>query len=118
MSSEQSSDSQPSMIGGHVKVNAHSLASTPTHAADTQPQYVQGAVSSALGYESGQQTKAEAVQQMKDANAQPSGAPTQSSILGTVENAAGKVTGCEGMEKEGQERIPNKTGIEEQSGTG
>lgn len=56
---------------------------------------------------------------MKDAKAQSDAQPpSQSTILGTVENAAGKVTGCEGMEEEGQQRIPNKTGIEEQSGTG
>jgi uncharacterized protein YjbJ (UPF0337 family) len=55
---------------------------------------------------------------MKDAKAQSDGQPTQSSILGTVENAAGKLTGCDGMAQEGQQRIPNKTGIEEQSGTG
>jgi len=72
-----------------------------------------------LGYESGSQTKADAVQEMKDAKAQSEGQPpTQSSVLGTVENAAGKVTGCEGMAEEGQQRIPEKRGIEEQSGTG
>ena len=81
-------------------------------------QYVQGAVSSALGYETGEQTKADAVQEMKDAKAQSDGQPTQSSILGTFENMAGKVTRCEGMVEEGQQRIPNKVGIEEQSGTG
>ncbi|KIW64226.1 hypothetical protein PV04_09177 [Phialophora macrospora] len=99
MASNPSSDSQPSMVGGHVK-------------------YVQGAVASTLGYESGEQTKADAIQQMKDAKAQSDGQPTQSSILGTVENAAGKLTGCEGMAQEGQQRIPDKRGIEEQSGTG
>ncbi|KAL2438661.1 hypothetical protein ABEF95_012822 [Exophiala dermatitidis] len=101
-SQSSSSDShQPSMVGGHVK-------------------YVQGAVSSALGYETGQQTKSEAVQEMKDAKAQSnsSGQPTQSTLLGTVENAAGKITGCEGMVEEGQQRIPEKRGSEEQSGTG
>ncbi|OAP63107.1 hypothetical protein AYL99_02334 [Fonsecaea erecta] len=106
MSSDQrSSESQPSMLGGHVK------AST----------YVQGAVSSAVGYESGAQTKAEAVQEMKDAKAQSDssqGQPTQSSLLGTVENAAGKVTGCEGMVDDGMKRLPEKRGAEEQSGTG
>ena len=75
-------------------------------------------MSSALGYETGDQTKADAVQEMKDAKAQSDGQPTQSTVLGTVENAVGKVTGCEGMEAEGQQRIPNKVGIEEQSGTG
>lgn len=82
-------------------------------------QYVQGAVSSALGYESGEQTKSEAVQEMKDAQAQSSsGPPSKSGILGTVENAAGKVTGCEGMEAEGQQRLPHGPGSEETSGTG
>ncbi|KAJ9602950.1 hypothetical protein H2200_012730 [Cladophialophora chaetospira] len=99
MSTDQSSNGQASMVGGHVK-------------------YVQGAVSSALGYETGEQTKADAVQEMKDAKAQSDGQPAQSSILGNIESAAGKVTGCEGMAAEGQQRIPNKTGIEEQSGTG
>jgi len=94
------------MLGGHVK-------------------YVQGAVSSALGYESGQQTKADAVQEMKDANSQsqpqspgPDAAPTQSSVLGTVEKTAGQVTGCEGMVQEGQQRMPAKAGVEETNGTG
>jgi len=87
------------MVGGHVK-------------------YVQGVVSSALGYETGNQTKADAVQEMKDAKAQSNSQPAQSSILGTVENTIGKVTGCDGMVEEGQQRIPEKTGVEEQSGTG
>ncbi|OAG45006.1 hypothetical protein AYO21_00968 [Fonsecaea monophora] len=108
MSTDQSSasESQASMLGGHVK-------------------YVQGAISSAVGYDSGEQTKAEAVQEMKDAKAQSTSTttpqqqqPAQSSILGMVENAAGKVTGCEGMVDEGKKRIPEKRGIEEQSGTG
>ena len=71
-----------------------------------------------VGYESGEQTKKEAVQEMKDANAQSSGQPAPSGVLGTVEKTAGSVVGCEGMEKEGQQRMPNKAGIEEQSGTG
>jgi len=88
------------MLGGHVK-------------------YVQGAVSSALGYESGQQAKSDAVQEMKDAQASSSpDAPTQSSVLGTVEKAAGQVTGCDGMVGEGQKRMPTKAGIEETNGTG
>jgi len=99
MSSNQSSDGQASMVGAHAK-------------------YVQGAVSSALGYETGEQTKADAVQEMKNAKAQSDGQPTQSSILGTVENTAGKLTGCDGMVEEGQQRIPTKVGIEEQNGTG
>jgi len=100
MSSNESSDAQPSMVGAHVK-------------------YVQGAVSSALGYESGNQTKADAVQEMKDAKAQSdSQPPTQSTILGSVENAAGSAFGCEGMVDEGKQRIPEKRGVEEQTGTG
>ncbi|KAJ9501300.1 hypothetical protein H2202_003094 [Exophiala xenobiotica] len=102
MSADQSSDSQsqPSMLGAHAK-------------------YVQGAVSSALGYESGEQTKEAAVQEMRDAKAQSSDQqPAQSTILGSVEKTAGQVTGCEGMIEEGQERIPQKAGIEETNGTG
>jgi len=104
MSDQSSSDSQPSMLGGHVK-------------------YVQGAVSSALGYESGEQTKQEAVQELKQAG-QGSGPPsTQSSVLGTVEKAAGDLTGCGGMQQEGEQRMPpntgsHKAGVEETSGTG
>ena len=45
------------------------------------------------------------------------GAPAQSSILGTVEKATGKITGCEGMVKEGEARMP-RAGIEESNGTG
>lgn len=55
---------------------------------------------------------------MRDAKAQSSGEPTQSSVFGAVEKTAGQVTGCEGMVDEGQQRIPNKTGIEESNGTG
>ncbi len=57
---------------------------------------------------------------MKDAQSSSSEpqSTSQSSILGTVENAAGKITGCEGMVEEGQKRMPNKTGVEEQNGTG
>lgn len=81
-------------------------------------QYVQGAVSSALGYETGNQTKADAVQEMKDAKAQSAAQPpTQNSILGSVEKTAGSVTGCEGMVDEGKARMP-KAGSEEASGTG
>lgn len=54
---------------------------------------------------------------MREARAQDTSAPTQSGVLGTVENLAGKVTGCEGMEKEGEARGPTG-GVEEQSGTG
>lgn len=59
---------------------------------------------------------------MKDAQAQSSSSesdrPTQSRVLGIVESAAGKVTGCEGMEAEGQQRLPHGAGSEETSGTG
>lgn len=73
-----------------------------------------------LGYESGEQTKAEAVQEMKDAKAQSDSQspPAKSTVLGTIENAAGKLTGCEGMVEEGHQRVPEKRGVEEQSGTG
>lgn len=72
-----------------------------------------------MGYESGEQTKSEAVKEMKDAQAQSSdGPPAKSRVLGVVENAAGKVTGCEGMEAEGQQRLPHGRGSEETSGTG
>ena len=56
---------------------------------------------------------------MKDAQAQSSdGPPAKSRALGLVENAAGKVTGCVGMEAEGQQRLPHGRGSEETSGTG
>lgn len=54
---------------------------------------------------------------MRDAKVQDTSQPTQSVLLGTVENLAGRATGCEGMEKEGGARKPTG-GIEEQSGTG
>lgn len=81
-------------------------------------QYVGGAISSTLGYESGEQTKAAAIQEMKDAKAQSDNQqPMQSSILGSVESTAGKAAGCEGMVAEGNARMPSG-GSEEQSGTG
>ena len=89
---------QPSMIGSHVK-------------------YAQGAVSSALGYETGEQTKQEAVQEMREAK-NNSDTPTQSSILGTVEKAAGDLTGCEGMQDEGKSRQAKGPGIDESSRVG
>lgn len=108
------------MIGGHVKVINHhaAFASSQLHICDTNgaTQYAQGAISSALGYETGEKTKQEAVQEMKDASAQSSGAPAQNGPLGMVENKVGQLTGCEGMEKEGAQRIPQ--GSEAQSGTG
>lgn len=41
---------------------------------------------------------------MREAKNQSEGAPTQSNILGTVEKAAGDLTGCEGMQDEGKSR--------------
>jgi len=56
---------------------------------------------------------------MKDAQAQSGdGPPAKSRILGLAESAAGKVTGCEGMQAEGQQRLPHGAGSEETSGTG
>jgi hypothetical protein len=66
-----------------------------------------------------EQTRQSGLQEMLDTKAQdtPTPTPTQSSVLGTVENLACKATGCEGMEKEGEARKP-AGGIDEQSGTG
>ena len=75
---------QPSMVGAHLN-------------------YVKGAAASALGYESGDQTKQQAVEDMREANKQGD-APSQSNILGSVESAAGNLTGCEGMQNEGESR--------------
>lgn len=78
----------PSLISGHAK-------------------YVQGAAASVLGYESGEATKNAAVEEMRRAQAHSEGqqsAPAQSGILGTVEQKAGELTGCEGMKEEGKER--------------
>lgn len=54
---------------------------------------------------------------MREANAQ-SDPPTQSTVLGTIENAAGKLTGCEGMVDEGKSRKATGPGSELSSGTG
>ncbi|KAJ9651808.1 hypothetical protein H2198_008933 [Neophaeococcomyces mojaviensis] len=89
-----SNSQQPSMVGGHLK-------------------YVQGAAATALGYESGEQTKKDAVAEMREANKQSEGAPAQSNILGSVEKAAGNLTGCEGMQNEGESR---KSGSGEMGG--
>ncbi|KAL8280371.1 hypothetical protein RQP46_007288 [Phenoliferia psychrophenolica] len=78
-----SADEAPSMLHGHV-------------------QFVKGAVSEALGYETGAQTKAEGVDEMKAAKSDEPPAP--GSVLGSVENASGKLFGCEGMEEEGIKR--------------
>lgn len=55
---------------------------------------------------------------MREANQQSEGQPAQSNILGSIENAAGRLTGCEGMENEGKSRQTTGTGSEETSGTG
>lgn len=76
-------------------------------------------MSSALGYSSGEQTKDEAVQEMKAAqSSSDSGPPSKSSLVGTVESAAGSITGCEGMQADAQNRLPHGAGSEETSGTG
>ena len=109
MSETTQSESAPSQLAAHAK-------------------YVQGAASSALGYESGEQTKKDAVSEMRAAkeasedasraanDGGPGDAPMQSGILGTVEKKAGEMTGCEGMVEEGNARFPQ--GSEAQSGTG
>jgi len=112
MSSSSSSDSDPSQSQAQA-----SLLSS--HA-----KYIQGSISSALGYDSSAQTKSDAVQEMKDASSSNSGSdpgphpPAKSYVLGTLESAVGKVIGCEGMVEEGHARMPEKAGSEETSGTG
>ena len=86
------------MIGAHIK-------------------YAQGAASSMLGYSTGEQTKQEAVQDMREAN-KKSDVPSQSNMLGSIESASGNLTGCEGMQNEGQSRKTTGAGSEESSGTG
>jgi hypothetical protein len=49
---------------------------------------------------------------MRDAKVQDTSAPTRFGVIGTAENLAGKVTRCEGMEKEGEAKKPTG-GIEE-----
>ncbi|KAL9107335.1 MAG: hypothetical protein Q9227_007787 [Pyrenula ochraceoflavens] len=87
--SDQSSSDQPSMLSSHIK-------------------YAQGAISSAFNNPSGEQTKSEAVQEMKAASQQSSAEPKESGILGSVEKKAGELTGCEGMVDEGQKRMPEE----------
>ncbi|KAK4553172.1 hypothetical protein LTR86_009702 [Recurvomyces mirabilis] len=80
---------QPSLIGGHA-------------------QYVKGAaesvVSSVIGATSWQQSaetdKAAGIDSMKQASANRD---PQKDGYGSVEQMAGKVAGCEGMEREGEE---------------
>ncbi|KAK4704061.1 hypothetical protein P7C70_g2146, partial [Phenoliferia sp. Uapishka_3] len=80
MSTEEAA---PSMINGHV-------------------QLVKGAISEALGYETGADTKAAGIAEMKAASSDEP--PQPGSLLGSVESYAGKLTGCEGMEEEGKTR--------------
>ncbi|KAI9655328.1 MAG: hypothetical protein M1821_005475 [Bathelium mastoideum] len=69
-------------------------------------QYVKGAAVSAAGsvtgseswQQSGEQQKDQGVQEMKAAS---EGRDPQSQGFGKVEEVAGKVAGCEGMEQEG-----------------
>lgn len=83
--SDQQNDN-PSLIAGHAK-------------------YVQGAAASAMGYESGEATKNAAIEEMQRAQSKTGGQqPAQSGILGTVEQKAGELAGCEGMKDEGKER--------------
>lgn len=74
----------------------------------TTQQYAQGALSSTLSSDpsSGEQTKAAAVEEMKAASAarHSESGPAQSGVLGTVEQKAGEIAGCEGMVGEGAER--------------
>jgi hypothetical protein len=106
-----------------------STISDPPSLLSSHARYAAGAISSTLGYESGETTKSEAVADMKAASAAkeeaareqgPDGAPSQSSLLGQAEKKLGEVTGCEGMEKEGAERVPDASrgGVEAGSGTG
>jgi len=84
---------QASLLGGHA-------------------QYAKGYVEETIGnvtgskewQESGKKDSAEGISEMKAANEQRSGEPAASGIGGKIEEAAGKVAGCEGMEKEGLER--------------
>ncbi|KAI4601836.1 hypothetical protein KJ359_010701 [Pestalotiopsis sp. 9143b] len=85
--SQNNQNEQPSLIGGHAE-------------------YIKGAATSAVGsvtgshawQSSGEQTKARATGEMKAAG-EARDAGTQG--YGKAEEIAGKVTGCEGMEKEG-----------------
>ncbi|KND90238.1 hypothetical protein TOPH_05250 [Tolypocladium ophioglossoides CBS 100239] len=84
--SDGNQSQQPSLMGGHV-------------------QYVRGAAESAIGSvtgshawkSSGEQDKAAGMATMQKAGEQRD--PAQG--YGRVEEMAGKVTGCEGMQKEG-----------------
>ncbi|CAG8972197.1 hypothetical protein HYALB_00007339 [Hymenoscyphus albidus] len=82
----------PSMIAGHA-------------------QYAKGYVESTIGAvtgseewkKSGEKDMGDGIGTMKEANAQRQGEPAPSG-LGKAEEVAGKVAGCEGMEKEGIQR--------------
>ena len=91
------------------------MASEPTSSSDSpgliaaHAKYAQGAISSVLGYESGETTKSQAVDEMKRASEQNKNQqPAQNNVLGTVEKKAGELAGCEGMVEEGKERIVEK----------
>jgi len=51
--------------------------------------------------ESGKKDISEAISEMKAASQQNSSEPTGTGVGGKIEEMAGKVAGCEGMEKEG-----------------
>ncbi|GAB7338933.1 hypothetical protein MBLNU457_5611t1 [Dothideomycetes sp. NU457] len=82
-------EQQPSLIGGHA-------------------QYVKGAVEGAIGSVTGAQAwtdsastdKSAGIDAMKAASEQR-GQQTQNPTFGKVEQMAGSLTGCEGMEQEG-----------------
>eukprot|EP01103_Thecamoeba_quadrilineata_P021417 TRINITY_DN9843_c0_g1_i1.p1 TRINITY_DN9843_c0_g1~~TRINITY_DN9843_c0_g1_i1.p1 ORF type:complete len:107 (+),score=20.92 TRINITY_DN9843_c0_g1_i1:41-322(+) len=83
---DQQNNEQPGLIASHAE-------------------YVKGAAESVIGSitgsqawtESGEQAKAHAVESMKAASENRD----QTQGYGKIEEIAGKVTGCQGMEKEG-----------------
>ncbi|KAF4307231.1 hypothetical protein GTA08_BOTSDO05075 [Botryosphaeria dothidea] len=87
MSANNSNPNAPGLVSSHAE-------------------YIKGAAESAIGsvtgsnawQKSGEQDKAHAVDTMKQASANRDPA---SSGYGKAEELAGRVTGCEGMEKEG-----------------
>ncbi|EHL00130.1 hypothetical protein GLAREA_10634 [Glarea lozoyensis ATCC 20868] len=84
------SSNEPSMIGGHA-------------------QYAKGYVESTIGSvtgnadwkQSGEKDMQGGIGEMKKANENRTSEPAASGIGGQIESAAGRVAGCEGMEKEG-----------------
>lgn len=107
------------MIGGHAKVGLCVCAAltAPYHTCPFplfhgQPsdnliclQYLAGAASSLFGNDSGEETKNEAVKEMRAASElSGANAPSQKpGIMSTIEQKAGELVGCEGMEKQGAE---------------